>query len=342
MTSRRLIAPAALAAASALVLTGCATAGPGAETADGRLQVVASTNVYGQIAEEIGGDLVDVTSIVTSDAQDPHSFEPTARDQLTVSDADLIIENGGGYDAFIDALIESSGSEAPVITAVEFSHDWPENAGHDAEADAAHAEDDAHTEGEAAAEEEAHAEDDGHDHAHVEGFNEHVWYDPHTIEHVAEAIAEELSALQPDDSATFEANAEAFVAEIAGLEGSLAEIDAAHAGAPVFVTEPVPVYLVAAAGLENVTPEAFSEAVEEGQDVPPATLLESLTLLQDGGVRVVIQNTQTGGAETTQVVDEADGLGIPVIAFSETLPEGQTYISWMQANIEALAGALTE
>jgi zinc/manganese transport system substrate-binding protein len=102
----------------------------------------------------------------------------------------------------------------------------------------------------------------------------------------------------------------------------------------------VPVYLVEAAGLENVTPEKFSEAVEEGQDVAPATLLESLALVQGGEVRVVITNTQTGGAETQEMVDEADGLGIPVIAFSETLPEGQTYISWMQANIEALSAAL--
>ena len=45
--------------------------------------------------------------------------------------ADLIIENGGGYDAFVDALIEASGSTAPVITAVEFSHDWPGDAGHE-------------------------------------------------------------------------------------------------------------------------------------------------------------------------------------------------------------------
>jgi zinc/manganese transport system substrate-binding protein len=329
VTFRRLIAPVAFAAASVLVLAGCASSDTGAVASDDRLQVVASTNVYGQIAEEIGGDLVAVSATVSSDGQDPHSFEPTARDQLTVSNADLIIENGGGYDAFIDALIESSGSTAPVITAVEFSHDWPDNAGHDAEAEGEHADEDAHAE-------------EGDDHAHVEGFNEHVWYDPHTIEQVAEAIAEELAALQPDDAATFEQNAEAFIAEIAVLEGSLGEIDATHAGAQVFVTEPVPVYLVAAAGLENVTPNAFSEAVEEGQDVPPATLLESLTLLQDGGVRVVIQNTQTGGAETTQIVDEADAIGIPVIAFSETLPEGQTYISWMQANIEALAGALTE
>jgi zinc/manganese transport system substrate-binding protein len=331
VTFRRLIAPAALAAASVLVLAGCASSDADAAASDDRIQVVASTNVYGQIAEEIGGDLVAVTSIIASDSQDPHSFEPSAQDQLTVANADLIIENGGGYDAFIDALIESSGSEAPVVTAVEFSHDWPENAGHDAEEAGAETTEDA-------------AADDGHDHdrAHAEGFNEHVWYDPHTVEHVAEAIAEQLAVLSPDDAAAFEAGAAAFVGEIAGLEDALTEIDAAHAGAPVFATEPVPANLVAAAGLKNVTPDAFSEAVEEGQDVPPATLLESLSLLEDGTVRVVITNTQTGGAETMQIVDEAEGHGIPVIAFSETLPAGQTYISWMQANIGALADALEE
>ena len=115
---------------------------------------------------------------MSSTGQDPHSFEPSARDQLTVQRADLIIENGGGYDAFIDALIESSGSEAPVITAVEFSHDWPDNAGHDAESEGAHT-------------------DEHGDHGHVEGFNEHVWYDPHTVEHLAEGIAHELSELLP-------------------------------------------------------------------------------------------------------------------------------------------------
>ncbi|MFB7883038.1 metal ABC transporter solute-binding protein, Zn/Mn family [Microbacterium sp. NPDC056057] len=321
---RRSLPVLGLAAASALVLAGCAGTAAGDDTADGRIAVVASTNVYGQIAEEIGGDLVDVTSIVTNESQDPHSFEPSARDQLVISKADLVIENGGGYDAFIDALIESSGTEAPVVTAVEYSHDWPENAGHDEENS-----DDA----------EDHAHDHG-DHEHVEGFNEHVWYDPHTIAHVAEAIAHELAELSPDDAETFTANAEAFSGEVDGLEASLEEIGAAHAGEKVFVTEPVPVYLVEAAGLENATPAKFTEAVEEGQDVAPATLLESLALVRGGEVRIVITNTQTGGAETQEIVDEADGLGIPVIAFSETLPEGQTYISWMQANIEALNGAL--
>jgi zinc/manganese transport system substrate-binding protein len=340
---RRSLTLLGLAAASAVTLAGCAsTAAPAGDGEDESLTVVASTNVYGQIAEQVGGDLVEVTSIVTSDTQDPHSFEPSARDQLAVAEADLIIENGGGYDAYIDALIESSGTEAHVITAAEFSHDWPENEGHDDEATDAEPEATASEQPDEHADEDAHADEEGHEHEHehIEGFNEHVWYDPHTIAHVAEAIAEELGELNPAEAETFEANAAAFVAEVEGLEASLAEVAAAHEGESVFVTEPVPVYLVAAAGLENVTPEAFSEAVEEGQDVAPATLLESLGLLESGDVRVVIPNSQTGGAETEQIVDAAEAAGIPVIAFSETLPEGQTYISWMQANVEALSTAL--
>lgn len=347
--TRRLLAPAALGAVSVLALAGCAggtTAGDADATstpAADALTVVASTNVYGQIVSEIGGDHVDVTSIVSSSAQDPHSYEPSAQDQLTISEADLIIENGGGYDAFIDALIESSGSSAPVITAAEYSHDFPGAESHD-EAHADETASPAPTESEEdhahEGEDHAHEEGDGHD--HIEGFNEHVWYDPHTMEDLAEGIAAELSELAPEHAADFEANATAFVGEIGGLEDSLAEIEAADAGAGVFVTEPVPVYLIEAAGLENVTPSEFSESVEEGQDVPPATLLEAMQLIDSGDVRVVIVNPQTGGAETTQVVGEADGKGVPVIEFAETLPEGQTYISWMQENIAALAGALGE
>ena len=319
MPSRRLSA-AALAAASALLLTGCATAGAD-DTDDGRIDVVASTNVYGQLVEEIAGDLVDVTSIITSNAQDPHSFQASAQDQLTIADADLIIENGGGYDPFIDGLIESSGTDAHVLTAVEFSPEWTGGSSH------------AHSEGE-----------DEHEHAHdhVDGFNEHVWYDPHTMNDLVAAIASELGALSPDDADAFTAAADALAAEIGTLEASLADIEAAHASEDVFVTEPIPYYLIKGAGLTDVTPPAFSEAVEEGVDVAPAVLLESIKLLEGGDVRVVFVNAQTGGAETTQVIDEATANGIPVVEFTETLPEGQTYLSWMQENIAAIQDALEE
>jgi zinc/manganese transport system substrate-binding protein len=339
MTSRRTVLPIALAAVSALALAGCAAPAGADATAGDRVQVVASTNVYGAIVEELGGDAVEVTSIVSSAAQDPHSFEPSASDQLLVSRADLIVENGGGYDAFVDALIESSGSSAPVVTAAEYSHDFPGNEGHGEDAAASAAPDDTEAE-HAEGDDHEHAEGDDHDHVHIEGFNEHVWYDPHTIAHVAEGIAEELSALAPDAADAIAANLADFTAGIEELEGELEAIAADSAGAQIFVTEPVPLYLTAAAGLENVTPDAFSEAVEEGQDVPPATLLEAIGLLEGGSVRVVIVNAQTGGAESTRVTDTAEAQGLPVVEFAETLPEGQTYLSWMTENTAALADAL--
>ena len=362
MTSRsRLVAPVVLVTAGALALAGCGGGAEPQETpADGTVNVVASTNVYGQIAEAIGGDHVAVTSIVTSGAQDPHSFEASARDQLAVSDAQLIIENGGGYDSFMDALIDGSGADAPVITAVEFSHDWPDAESHDeahpekTHADDAHADDDGHAEDDHAHAEETHAAedehaddahaDDGHDHGdhgHVEGFNEHVWYDPHTIAHVAEAIADELSELDAANADAFADNLAEFTAGIETIEASLADLDTEYAGTQILVTEPVPLYLTDAAGLVNVMPAAFTEAVEEGQDVAPATLLEAQRLVASGDIALVIANAQTGGAETTQVISDAEGHGIPIVEFTETLPEGQTYLSWMTANVDALAEALT-
>ena len=334
--TRRLLAPLVLGAASVLALAGCAGGPPASSStagADGTVAVVASTDVYGSIAESIGGDFVTVTSIIPSPTQDPHEYEASAQDQLTLKGAQLVIENGAGYDSFMESLIDASGSDAEVLTAVEYNHDYPGAESHDD----AHA-DEASASPSESTDDHDHAEGDGHD--HIEGFNEHVWYDPHTVEDLAKAIAEHLGELAPDHAADFTANADAFVQEIAGLEDSLGQIEAKDAGAKVFVTEPVPVYLIEAAGLTNATPNEFSESVEEGQDVPPATLLESLQLIDSGEISLMIVNPQTGGAETTQVMDEAEAKGIPVLEFTETLPEGQTYLSWMQSNITALSDAL--
>jgi len=329
--TRRLILPVVLGTASVLALAGCAGGSPSAEgssSSTDAVVVVASTDVYGSIAEAVGGDFAKVTSIITSPTQDPHEYEASAQDQLTVKGAQLLIENGGGYDAFMESLVKASGSTAPVITAAEYNDSYPHSDA--SESPAPSASDDGH--------DHDHAEGDGHD--HIEGFNEHVWYDPHTMEHLTEAIAKQLGEIAPAHASDFTANAEAFVKQIGGLEDSLGEIKAKDAGAKVFVTEPVPVYLIEAAGLTNATPNEFSESVEEGQDVPPATLLEALNLIGSGEIKVMIVNPQTGGAETTQVMDEAKAKNIPVLEFTETLPEGQTYISWMQSNITALAGAL--
>ncbi|WP_091228023.1 metal ABC transporter solute-binding protein, Zn/Mn family [Microbacterium sp. 3J1] len=325
---KKSVASLALASVAALALAGCSTPAAG-EGGDGTIQVVASTNVYGSLASQIGGDRVDVTSIITSATQDPHSYEASARDRLTLQKADLVIENGGGYDAFIDTLLEDT-QDPHVVTAVEYSHDYPGNEGHE------------HSEEEESAEEghdHDHADgEEGHD--HIEGFNEHVWFDVHTVIHVVEAIAEELAELDPEGEADFTANADEIVADLEGFEAELETLKTDAAGANVLITEPIPGYLAAAAGLTDVTPEGFAEAVEEGTDVPPATLLATLQVVEGGDVRAVLTNAQTGGAETQRVEDAAAEAGIPVVAFTELLPEGSSYSEWMSDAIQNLADAL--
>ncbi|MFJ4254295.1 metal ABC transporter substrate-binding protein [Microbacterium sp. NPDC090003] len=325
-----------LASVAALTLAGCSTPAAGEGADDGTITVVASTNVYGDIASTIGGDRVDVESIITSASQDPHSYEATARDRLTVQKADLVIENGGGYDAFIDTLLQDA-NDPHVVTAVEYSHDYPGNEGHDD-----HADEDAATE--APAEEEhdhEHAEgEEGHEgHDHIEGFNEHVWFDPHTMIHVVEAISDELSELDPDGADEFAANAAELTAELEGFEADLASVKADASGVDVFITEPLPGYLAAAAGFTDVTPEGFAESVEEGTDVAPAVLLQALDVIESGEVTALLTNAQTGGSETQRVEDAAKAAGIPVIAFTELLEDGSSYSEWMSDAIQSLAAA---
>jgi zinc/manganese transport system substrate-binding protein len=105
--------------ASALALASCSSSSD--DASGGRVDVVASTNVWGDLAEQVGGDLVDVTSIVDSPSADPHSYEASAQTQLALSKADLVIENGGGYDDFVDTMLGAIDNEPVVVNAVDVS-----------------------------------------------------------------------------------------------------------------------------------------------------------------------------------------------------------------------------
>ena len=303
---------------SALAISGCAA--PASNSADdGVITIVASTSIYGNIAEQIAGGRADVVSIVSGAAQDPHSYEASAQDQLTISRADLIIANGGGYDPFIDTLIDGSGSTAVVLNASEVSG-LMDSDGED------HAKRGDRAEGE--------------DRAHIEGFNEHVWYSLHAVEKIAEKIAEKLGSLDAANAGEYRANYDAFAAEIAGLEARATAIRETTDGGVAAVTEPVAVYLLEEIGLANETPTDFTEAIEEGADVSPSALQAVLTLIESGTVVVLAYNDQTESPETERVREAAQAAGVPVVSFLETLPEGSDYISWQKANLEALAAAL--
>jgi zinc/manganese transport system substrate-binding protein len=328
MTTPRALSLLALPAAAVLVLSGCAAGdGAGGSSDDGgAITVVASTNVYGDIATTVGGDAVDVTSVISDPSQDPHSYEADARTQLAVSRADVVIQNGGGYDEFMHTLLDASGSDAAVIDAVEVSGLDADEHGDEAHADET---DEAHADGS--------GEADDHDHGE---FNEHVFYSLPSMAALATAIADELGSVDPAQADTFTANAASFGEQIADLEAQAAEVKTAHDGESVAYTEPVPGYLFDAMGLVNVTPSDFSEAIEEGDDVSPAALNETLQLFSDGTVDLLAYNEQTSSPETEQVEKAAADAGVAIVPVTELLPTGDDYVSWQQSNIDAITAAL--
>jgi zinc/manganese transport system substrate-binding protein len=301
-----------LATATVLLLTGCAatdaTTEPTEEPFAG-LTIVSSTNVWGDVASSIGGDLVQVVSIIENFSQDPHSYEASARDQLAVNDADVIVANGGGYDPFMDTLAEAAGNTNIVYAYLpdELEQAPKEEAG------------------------------DGHDHAHG---NEHVWYDFHVVEDFATRLADQLKALDSENSAEYSANLDVFVAEIESLEERATAVADSNSGARVISSEPVADYLLEKLGLTNITPDSFSQAIEEELDVSPADLLEIQNLISSKSVELFVVNIQTGSVQIDALVGLAESNGIAVIQVSELLPQGLTYVEWMEQNISAIEAGL--
>jgi zinc/manganese transport system substrate-binding protein len=295
----------ALAAATGVValLSACGSSSTGSvPKGDRPVRVVASTNVYGDIAESIGGSEVSVTSILSDPAQDPHSFEANPRTALAVSQADLLIENGGGYDDYLERLQKNGQAGAKVINVVDLS-------GKSVEAG--------------------------------EQLNEHMWYDLPTVKSLVGDLAKRLGRLDPDNAREFTRRAQRFGETLGGLSDREASLRAANQGTAIGITEPVPLYLTEACGLVNKTPEAFSEAVEEGDDVSAPVLAETLDLYRQRKVQALFYNVQTSGPITEKVKAAAEAAGVAVVPVTETLPPGAHYLTWMSVNIDALERAIS-
>ena len=346
MTVRSRSAVTALAGLTvgAIALTGCSSGGPAAPGPNDKIKVVASTSVWGSVAQAVGGDGVEVESIISDAGADPHSYESSPQDAAKISDANLVVLNGGGYDDFMTQVLGEAPK--PTVQAVDSEQEPPappqgEHAGepHAGEPHAGEPHEGEHA-GEAHAGEQP-APPQGEQHAgHDHSANEHVWYDLHAVHEVADKVAAELGKIQPAKAQQFEANAAAFEQQVAGLEGRVGEIAAAHQGKPVIVTEPVAHYMVEAAKLNDVTPPSFVNAIEAETDPSAAAVADIQNAINARQAVAVLYNPQTESPVTRNVRAAADSQQIPVVELTETLPQGQSYVQWMDAQITALQGAL--
>lgn len=262
-----------------------------------QINVVASTNVWGSIAQEIGGKDVQVTSILSDPSTDPHLFETNADTVSKVSSAQLVITNGLGYDAFMDPITDfAAKSHRKLVVAQVYGADW--------------------------------------------GNNPHIWYRLPRINDVATAIQNELITLDPTHADTYRANTQAFKLSFKPAMQKLKQIKLLHAGTGVAYTERVPEYLLSDAGLINKTPTGFAAAVESGSEPSPQQVQEFKELLKSGQVKVLFYNQQSVNSVTQQIKDSAQAAGVKVVAVTETVPPGMTFVSWQLSQLNAIMEAL--
>jgi manganese/iron transport system substrate-binding protein len=158
---------------------------------DGKLSVVATTTIVGDVVKQIGGDAIMLSTVLPVQS-DPHSFEPTPQDIARVAEADVIFANGAGLEEFLEPLIESAGAGDKVIDL---------------------------SEGIQLIASTSNLETDQNDH-HADP---HVWTDPTNLILWTQVISETLSELDPANAETYRANAAAYQEQLAELDAWIRE-----------------------------------------------------------------------------------------------------------------------
>lgn len=340
MPASRLLPSAAVLGVATLLLSACAgSAGSTEEEGSsgdpsGTLSVVTSTDVYADLVQEILGETAEVTPLVDNPAADPHSYEATPQDRLTVDGADVIVANGGGYDPFLTRLAATSGKEDAVYQLIEGenAHVHAED-GHDG---------DEHDEDDHDGEEDVH---EGHDHAAEEesgGFvNEHIWYDLAAMSDFTEDFSAHMAEISPENAELYADNAAALAEEIDALDERNRAIEAE--GMSFLATEAVSQFLLIDAGFEDATDQQFLAAVEHGDDVSARLYQQALNAAADQEIDLLSYNPQTETNQSAQIREAAEGADVAVLDFNETIPdEHDSYLEWMEANIDAVETVVEE
>ncbi len=170
--------------------------------------------------------------------------------------------------------------------------------------------------------------------------NPHLWYDAPQLGRIAGAIAAALERADRRHAAAYRAGLARFDRSLAPLRRAVATIRSRYAGVPVAYTEPVPGYLVAAAGLRNLAPDSFTRPIEEGTEPSPSAVAAMSELVAHHRIRALLYNAQAPSPITARLRAAARSAGIPLVPVRETLPAGRTFQQWQLDQARALAAAL--
>ncbi|MFH8236470.1 MULTISPECIES: zinc ABC transporter substrate-binding protein [unclassified Streptomyces] len=326
---RRHISGIAVTAAAALglgTLSACSSDSAAAGNTD-KFDVVASFYPMQFLAEQIGGDHVNVTTL-TEPGQEPHDLELSAKQTAQMGEADAVLYLKALQPAVDEAIAQSDVKtkiDAATLTTLEdhgnVEHDHGHDHGHEGEEHAA----EEHSE-EAHSEEEEHARDP------------HIWLDPVKYAEVAEGVAKAFEKADPDHAADYRKNAETLAKKLADLNTSFKD-GLANTDTKVFFTNHAAFgYLAERYGL---TQEAIN-GLDPESEPSPARIKELQDEAKADGVTTVFYETLVSG-KTAKTLAKDAGLKTDVLDPLEGITDkskGDDYFEVMQSNLKALEAAL--
>jgi zinc/manganese transport system substrate-binding protein len=281
------------------------------------LKVVASFTILGDLAKQVGGDDVTVTTLVGPNG-DAHVFQPTPSDAKALKDADMIIINGLGFEGWMGRLIKASDTQAPVITASQGI---------------------AKTLTMAEKEEEGH-----HDHHHHHGSTDpHAWQSLTNGRVYVKNIAAALQKADPANSKDYAERASKLDAELAALdtwvEKEIASVPAEKRR--VITTHDAFGYFADAYQVTFLAPTGFST-----DDEPSAKEMKNLIQqIQSGKTRALFLESMGNPNIIKQLAAETGAVVGPALytdALSTENGPAATYQKMMQYNVTALVKAMQQ
>jgi len=289
-----------LTALAALLL-----AGPAA--AQDRLKVVATFSIVGDLVKNVGGDRVDLTTLVGPNA-DAHVYSPSPTDARKLADAKLIVVNGLGFEGWIERLVKASGSKAPIVVAANGVK--PRRVA------------------------------DGHGHSH--GSDPHAWQSVANVKLYVGNIRDGLIAADPTGKAAYEANATAYLAKLDALDR---EVRDAVAKIPadrrrVITTHDAFGYFQDAYGLEFIAPQGVStESEASAKDVA-----RIIAQIKRQKIPAIFMENISDPRLLKRIADET-GAKAGGTLYSDALTDQKgpapSYIDLIRHNLKQIAAALT-
>lgn len=308
--------------AGLLVVQGLAMAVRDAAASE-RVEVVATFSILADMAAQVGGERVRVSSLV-GPGGDAHVFQPTPSDAVALKRAALVIENGFGFEGWLHRLIVASGYQGPRVVASEGIAPLSQSsrAGHD------------HNSG--------HKHSHSHNHAKSEeGVDPHAWQNLKNATVYVRNIARGLCSVDEKGCATYEANAAAYAKQLSALdEESAARFARLPAGQRKVITSHSAFgHLAKRYDLEIIAPEGVStEQAAAARDV--AALIRQIR--KDDIKALFVENISD--PRLIEQIARETGLKPAGRLYSDALSnsggEADTYLAMMRHNTTTIANAL--